>query len=62
MMDAGMNSIDDIIELYKKDIDVTLLDENLRRTPEERIRALEEFERFREELQQAMERSRDKVR
>lgn len=61
-MDEETNSIDDIIELYKKDIDVTLLDENLRRTPEERIRALEEFERFREELQQAMEKARDKVR
>jgi hypothetical protein len=54
------SSLDDIIELYMRDVDVTLLEENLRRTPEERIRALEEFERFREELQQAMER-RDPV-
>lgn len=57
-----MNSIDEIIELYKKDIDTTLLDENLRRTPEERIRALEEFERFREELQKANWKSSDPIR
>ncbi|MFN7932090.1 MAG: hypothetical protein U0R19_02110 [Bryobacteraceae bacterium] len=57
-----MNSIDEIIELYKKDIDTTLLDENLRRTPEERIRALEEFERFREELQTANRKSSDPIR
>jgi hypothetical protein len=57
-----MNSIDEIIELYKKDIDVTLLDESLRRTVEERIRALEEFEEFREELQSAVERKRDSIR
>jgi hypothetical protein len=57
-----MSSIDEIIELYKRDIDVTLIDESLRRTVEERLLALEEFERFREELQSAMERRRDPVR
>ena len=41
-----MSSIDEIIELYKRDVDVTLIDESLRRTVEERVRALEEFERF----------------
>ncbi len=43
--------MDLVIELYKKDVDQTLLDECLKRTVEERIRALEEFEQFREELQ-----------
>ena len=57
-----MSSIDEIIELYKRDIDVTLIDESLRRTVEERLLALEEFERFREELQSAMERRRDPLR
>jgi len=57
-----MSSIDEIIELYKRDVDVTLIDESLRRTVEERIRALEEFERFREELRAAMERKRDALR
>jgi hypothetical protein len=54
-----MSSIDEIIELYKKDIDVTLLKESLRRTVEERIRGLEDFERFREELRAAVEQQRD---
>ena len=57
-----MNSIDAIIELYKKDVDVTLLDEALRRTVEERIRALDEFEEFRAELRAAVERKRDSIR
>jgi hypothetical protein len=55
-------SLDEIIELYKRDVDVTLIDESLRRTVEERVRALEEFERFREEAQAALERRRDALR
>lgn len=57
-----MNSIDEIIELYQRDIDQTLLDASLRRTVEERILALEEFERFREELREATERALDTAR
>jgi len=57
-----MNSIDEIIELYQRDIDETLLDASLRRTVEERILALEEFERFREELREATERALDALR
>jgi len=57
-----MNSLDEIIELYMRDVDTTLLDENLRLTVEERIRALEEFNRFREELQAATERQHDSIR
>jgi hypothetical protein len=57
-----VNSIDEIIELYKRDIDVTLLDESLRLTVEERLRRLQEFEQFKEELRAAMERRRDGVR
>ena len=57
------NSIDDIIALYQRDLDETLLEESLKRTVEERFRALEEFEEFREELQTAMERAkRDAIR
>jgi hypothetical protein len=62
MKGRPMNSIDEIIELYKRDVDVTLIDESLRRTVEERIRALEEFERFRGELCAATERKRDPIR
>ena len=57
-----MNSIDEIIELYKRDVDMTLIDASLRRTVEERILALEEFERFREELRGATEKALDSVR
>lgn len=57
-----MSSLDDFIERYKLDVDLTLIDESLRRTVEERIRALEDFERFREELRDATERKRDAVR
>ena len=57
-----MNSIDEIIELYMKDVDMTLIEEQLKLTFEERLKRLEEFEEFREELQAAMERARDAVR
>ncbi len=56
------SSFDDIIDLYKRNVDATLIDAALRRTVEERIQALEEFERFREELRAATERARDAVR
>jgi hypothetical protein len=54
----NMDSIQETINLYKRDIDVTLLEENLRKTPEERIRALDDFEASREELRAAAERRR----
>lgn len=38
-----MSSIDEIIELYKRDVDVTLIDECLKRTVEERLRVLQDF-------------------
>jgi len=57
-----MDSVDAIIEIYKRDVDKTLLEASLQRTVEERIRALEEFEIFRKELQSATERQHDKVR
>jgi len=57
-----VSSIDEIIELYKRDIDMTLIDAALQRTVEERILALQDFERFREELRTAVERQRDAIR
>ena len=51
-------SIDEIIEVYKRDVDVTLLLASLQRTVEERILALEEFGRFREELRPITSRRR----
>lgn len=44
---------DPVIEAYKKDIDVTLLRENLRLTVTERFLKLMELQRFAEELRRA---------
>ena len=44
---------DPVIEAYKKDIDRTLLRENLRLSPEQRIEELMALQRFLEELRRA---------
>ena len=44
---------DPVIEAYKKDVDRTLLRENLKLTPEERIRKLQDFVRFTHALRDA---------
>jgi len=44
---------DPVIEVYKRDIDRTLLRENLKLTPEQRLLQLMDFQRFFEELQKA---------
>jgi len=44
---------DPVIEAYKKDVDRTLLRENLRRTPEQRLENLMELQRFAEEMRRA---------
>jgi hypothetical protein len=44
---------DPVIEAYKKDIDRTLIRENLRLTVEERFERLIELQRFAEELRRA---------
>ena len=49
-MNAKELPIDPVIEAYKSGIDVTLIRENLRRTPEERLHALEQLQAFAEEL------------
>jgi len=46
-------STDPVIEAYKKGIDRTLLRENLRLTPEQRLLKLIELQRFAEELRRA---------
>ena len=50
---APRSSIDDIIELYKKDVDRSLLREALKLTPDQRVRRLVELTRFTERLRQA---------
>ena len=49
---------DPVIEAYKKDIDRSLLRENLKRSPEERFLNLMELGRFAEELRRAGEEHR----
>jgi hypothetical protein len=50
--------LDSVIEAYKKDIDVTLIRENLRLTVDERFQRLMELQRFAEELQRAGRKAR----
>jgi hypothetical protein len=47
---------DPVIEAYKKDIDRTLLRENLKRTVEERLRDLMRLQRFADEWRRAARR------
>ncbi len=49
---------DPVIEAYKKDIDRTLIRENLKLTPEGRLLQLMKLQEFAEELQAAGRRSR----
>ena len=46
---------DPVIEVYKQDVDRTLLRENLKRTPDERLRGLVALQRFAQELRRAGE-------
>jgi prevent-host-death family protein len=41
---------DPVIECYKRDVDITLILENLRRNPEERIRSLQAMQRLHDEV------------
>lgn len=49
---------DPVIEAYKKDVDRTLLRQNLRRTPEERWRIILEATRLADEMRRAGARAR----
>ncbi len=62
-MDACKNTgrvleefVDPVVEFYKKDVDRTLLRENLKLTPEERLRKFEHLRRYAEELRAAGQR------
>jgi len=44
---------DPVIDAYMRDVDLSLLRENLRRTPDERFRRLWALQRFARELQRA---------
>ena len=44
---------DPVVEAYRRDVDRSLLRENLRKTPEERVRALMELQRLADEAREA---------
>ena len=54
------DSISAIIELYKRDVDLSLIRENLKLTAEERLRNLQNLQRFAEELREAGRKLRQK--
>ena len=47
------SSIDDIIDLYKRDVDVSLIESSLKRSVEERLEMLMQFQTFIEEMRRA---------
>lgn len=50
--------LDAVIEAYRKDIDCSLLRENLRLTVDQRFQQLMKLQRFAEELQRAGQKAR----
>jgi hypothetical protein len=61
-MSEPHSSIDDIIELYKKDVDRTLIRQNLKLTPTQRLEQLEDAQRFAEEVRASGARARRKAK
>ena len=51
-----------MVEAYKRDADMALLRENLRRTPEERVRNLMALQRLAEEARRAGRKGRKATR
>ena len=51
--DGERSSIDDIIDVYKRDVDVSLIVENLKRSVDERLETLMQLQTFAEELRRA---------
>ena len=52
-MPIPKNESDPVVEAYKKDIDRTLIRENLKLSPEERLKKLMQLQRFAEEVRRA---------
>ena len=50
---ADRSSISDVIEVYKRGIDRSLVRESLKRTPQERLEALMELQKLARELRLA---------
>lgn len=58
-VEAGKD-LDPIIEAYKKDVDVTLIRENLRLTVDQRFQQLMKLQQFAEDLRRAGRKAREK--
>ena len=56
-MAGGRSSLDDIIDVYKRDVDRSLIREQLKKTPDERLRELVRLERFAEELRRGVKKA-----
>ena len=56
----NVNDLDPVIEAYKKDIDVSLIRENLRLTVDERFQQLMKLQQFAEDLRRAGRKAREK--
>jgi len=56
-LEPSTDTPDPVIEAYKKDIDRTLLRENLKLTVEERLRNLMRLQRFAAEIRKAGQRT-----
>jgi hypothetical protein len=54
------SDLDPIIEAYKKDVDVTLIRENLRLTVDQRFQQLMKLQQFAEDLRRAGRKAREK--
>ena len=58
-LEAGKD-LDPVIEAYKKDIDVTLIRENLRLTVDQRFQQLMRLQQFAEDLRRAGRKAHEK--
>ena len=55
-----LKDLDPVIEAYKKDVDVTLIRENLRLTVDQRFEQLMKLQQFAEDLRKAGRKAREK--
>ena len=55
-----VKDLDPVIEAYKKDIDITLIRENLRLTVDQRFQQLMNLQQFAEDLRRAGRKAREK--
>jgi hypothetical protein len=62
MGDTAASDFDELIDALKADVDRTLIRENLRLTPHERLVRLQELRRFAGDVREAGERTRKPTR